>query len=132
MILVKVNLKRFYKKFIKFFDFVIFLGTISPWSSHIKTLGVTKDPSQVTDNTIGFGKSLKSTIVLDFNSAQLDVLRAYAVDGRIALGFDPDCHFYNCGVNFSINTAVVPAPSAILLAGLGTTLVGWLRRRNFL
>jgi hypothetical protein len=90
----------------------------------IATLGVSTD--------IGIGASTAKTIVLDFDSAELAALKTYAADGKIALGFDPDCHFYNCGIDFSIGNAVVPAPSAILLAGLGTTLVGWLRRQKSL
>ncbi len=93
--------------------------------THIATLDVPED--------IGIGSSKAQTIVLDFSDSQLEALKTYvANNGKIALGFDPDCHFYNCGISFTIGTAVVPAPSAILLAGLGTTLVGWLRRRQSL
>lgn len=48
--------------------------------------------------------------------------------------FDPaisDLYGYGGGVVYN-EFGVVPAPAAILLAGLGTGLVGWLRRRNSL
>ena len=82
---------------------------------------------EVTDD-IGIGSENAKTITINFNSDQLVKLNEYAVDGKIALGFDPDCHFYNSGVSFSVT--VVPAPGAILLAGFGMSLVGFLRKRK--
>lgn len=55
-----------------------------------------------------------------FTADQLKALNAYVANGHdIALGFDPDCHFYNSGVKFTITTAAVPEPSAIILLGGG-------------
>ena len=59
-------------------------------------------------------------------------LNTYAKDGYITFGIDPDCHYWNDGVEFNINTSVIPAPGAILLGGIGVGLVGWLRRRRML
>ncbi len=86
----------------------------------ITTLEVSED--------IGIGSANAKTITINFTSDQLVKLNDYAIDGQIALGFDPDCHFYNSGVSFS--ATVVPAPGAILLAGIGMTLVGFLRKRK--
>ena len=83
--------------------------------------------AQWTDHT-GQGQDL----VLTFTAAQLEALNAYGADGYIGFGFDPDCHYYNDGVSFRVVTAVVPAPGAVVLAGIGTMLVGWLRRRRSL
>jgi hypothetical protein len=89
--------------------------------------------SLVVPNDIGIGYASRKDITLDFNSTLLDTLKTYAADGRIALGFDPDCHFYNAGVEFSITTTpVVPAPAAVSLGGMGIMLVGWLRMRRTL
>ncbi len=66
-------------------------------------------------------------LVFTFEGETLALLNQYAADGHIGFGMDPDCHFYNDGIKF---IATVPAPSALLLGGIGTLLVGSLRRRR--
>lgn len=69
----------------------------------------------------------------------LDELNQYASTaagtGQVNFGFgiDPDCHYYNNGIVFTITTSpIVPAPGAILLGGFGVALVGLMRRRQIL
>jgi hypothetical protein len=82
---------------------------------------------------IGIGRASARTFSVDFSNTLLDTLKTYGADGKIALGFDPDCHFYDNGVEFTVTTTpVVPVPGAILLGGIGTCLVGWLRTRKTL
>lgn len=57
----------------------------------------------------------------DFTASELAALQSYlADDGNCALGIDPDCHFYNCGVTFTIDTETdhhietVPEPASIV------------------
>lgn len=61
----------------------------------------------------------------------LDEFTTYAADGLAGFGFDPDCHYYNCGWSFSYTTAPIPEPSsaALLLSG-AVPLLGIARRRR--
>jgi len=74
------------------------------------------------------------TFTLNFNAAQLDVLRTYINNGNnLAFGIDPDCHFWNDGVSFTMNITPVPEMNALfplvgLLAAVSSTHI--LRRRR--
>jgi hypothetical protein len=58
-----------------------------------------------------------------FTAAQLQALTDYINSGHdIAFGFDPDCHFFNDGIIFTMNVVPIPEvanilPIACLLAG---------------
>lgn len=71
---------------------------------------------------------------LDFTPTQLQSLASYAANGNdIAFGLDPDCHFYNDGLSFTMTLTPVPEMSALypllgLIAAIGLTKL--LQRRQ--
>lgn len=75
-----------------------------------------------------------TTYTLNFNASQLDALRQYVAAGNnVAFGLDPDCHFFNDGVSFTMNVTPVPELNALfplvgLLAAVSSTHI--LRRRR--
>jgi hypothetical protein len=74
------------------------------------------------------------TITYDFTPQQVAALNAYAADGVFALGFDPDCHYYNNGVSLKICTQPkppVPEPTVMSMLGLGALpMLARFRRRR--
>ena len=73
-----------------------------------------------------------TNFVYNFTAAQVQALMTYiSNDGRFALGFDPDCHFFNDGIKFEIftsNPAQTPEPATMVL--LSTGLAGLYARRR--
>ncbi len=50
-----------------------------------------------------------------FTGAQLTALQQYLANGRdIALGFDPDCHYFNDGITFTLNFTPVPEVANVI------------------
>jgi len=70
-----------------------------------------------------------SDLVIHFNAAAIAALNNYAADGRFALAFDPDCHYFNDGVELMVSSDV-PEPTTILLFGLGTLGMAAFRKRR--
>ena len=68
-----------------------------------------------------------------FSASELTALQQYLAHGEdIALGFDPDCHYFNDGITFTLNFTPVPeAATMIPIALLLGAAIGFeIRRRR--
>jgi hypothetical protein len=86
------------------------------------------------------GPTTKDQFSFAFSASQLTTLRSYIINGHtggttyadFGMGFDPDCHFYNDGIQLTLTTGLttygnqtVPAPDAgMTLPLLGLGLLG--------
>ena len=105
-------------------------------------LGVTVLSDPVSGNSDYFGSqgilltvfanvpSTASDRMYTLTAAQVATLNQYGADGRIGIGLDPDCHYYNCGVTLGLCTTAVPEPAtmAFLAVGGGMMLFRRVRR----
>ena len=91
------------------------------------------------DNFAGLGTvltvyyNLPSTaqdLSYSFTGDDIATLNDYASDGNFALGFDPDCHFYNCGVALDVSTSTSPVPEPATMTMLLVGGLAVLRRRR--
>ena len=64
-----------------------------------------------------------------FDSDDLDFLKISILDGNFGLGFDPDCHYWNDGIELRVETAPVPEPATMLLLGTGLIGLAGFRRK---
>ena len=84
-------------------------------------------------NMVGQAGYIATNFTHTFTTSQLAALSSYILNGNnLAFGFDPDCHFWNNGIVFTITTAAysrTPEPTTMVLLGSG--LAGaYLRRRR--
>ena len=84
-----------------------------------------------TGNTFLTSKSFTmtpTTFTYTFTAAQLLALQSYIANGNnIAFGLDPDCHFFNNGVTFTMT--VPDAGSTAVLLGLTLVTFGFVHRK---
>jgi hypothetical protein len=59
-----------------------------------------------------------TTEIFTFNSSQLTALNSYAADGNFGFIIDPDCHYFNEGVDFQVTTRPKTVPDGGSSAGL--------------
>ena len=65
-------------------------------------------------------------VTIDFTGQELAALTSSLSNDNFGFGFDPDCHFYNCGIKFTMKTKTTPVPEPTLLSLLGCGLLGLL------
>jgi len=89
------------------------------------------DPANPWDDPAG-GSSTDFDLIYELNEQSLNYLFEYALDGEFGIGIDPDCHYYNDGVYFTVVTAdaPIPEPSTMLLFGAGLAALFLVRRKQ--
>lgn len=98
------------------------------------------NPNPVTHQPNSYGHDLVYTLdkttqlptLLDYMNSLNPSRTAYNNYATFGLGFDPDCHYYNDGIKFIVQTAPIcaPEPSTFMLLGAGLLGAGLFARRR--
>ncbi len=75
-------------------------------------------------------------LTYNFTASQIATLMTYSGDGRFAMAFDPDCHYFNDGIKLTITTGLpppptIPEPGSLLLLGLGLLAITSIHSARF-
>lgn len=92
---------------------------------------INNDPLNPWHDTTGGQKKIWD-LTYQLDEGSINTLFEYALDGSFGIGLDPDCHYFNDGVTFTVTTTAVPEPEtyAMMLAGLGLLGISAHRRRR--
>jgi len=95
------------------------------WKDSGPLIGTWSDPEG------GYARNFN--LVYTFSTLGLvDDLNAYVQDGNFGIGFDPDCHYWNSGIELTYTTKVTPEPisSALFLLGGGAIATRIYRKKK--
>ncbi len=107
-------------------------------SSYFNSLGVSHVKIGEWSDPYGGDASKAQNVTFTFNASQLAALQGYISNATpsgwamFGFGFDPDCHYFNSGVTFTINTqknSVPEAGSTLGFLAIAGGMIGYLRRR---
>lgn len=107
-------------------------------SSTFNSLGIAHTKVGEWSDPFGGDPSKAQNVTFAFNTAQLMALQGYITNATpsgwamFGFGFDPDCHYYNNGLAFTVTTTRISAPETgstalLLLCAAGS--LGCLRRK---
>jgi hypothetical protein len=91
---------------------------------------INNDPMNPWHDVTGGTPKPGTFLTYALDEGSINSLYEYALDGSFGIGIDPDCHYFNDGVTFTVVTAPIPEPEtyAMMLAGLA--LLGLVARRR--